>query len=127
MGLLPLKIPIGLHPESSAAVLCLSLAVLAALAFDRLVPNTRLACSLAAVAAVDLIAVSSGHPMNAYPAGREPGVGRPHFDGRRETLKRMLQLTGASFPQPRGYGGRLHGMVGTAAPSPVSIPPMART
>jgi hypothetical protein len=101
MRLLPLKIAIGLHPESSAAVLCLSLAVLAALALDRLVPNTRLACALAAVAAVDLIAVSSGHPMNAYPAAREPGVGRAHFDGRPETLQRMLQLTGASFPPSR--------------------------
>ena len=97
----PLRIIIGLHPESSAAVLCLSLAVLAALALDRLVPNKRLACVLAAVAAVDLIAVSSGRPMNAYPAAAEPGVGRTHIDGRPETLKRMLQLTGASFPPSR--------------------------
>ena len=99
LGLVPLNIRIGLHPESCAAVLCLSLAVLAALAFDRLVADRRLAWVLAAAAAIDLIAVSSGHPMNAYPA--EPGVGRTHIDGRPETLKRMLQLTGAGFPPSR--------------------------
>jgi hypothetical protein len=101
LGLLPLRIRIGLHPESSAAVLCLSLAVLAALALDRLAPNTRLAWALAAAAAIDLIAVSSGRPMNAYPVAAEPGVSRTHWDGRPETLKRMLQLTGASFPPSR--------------------------
>ena len=101
MGLLPLKIIIGLHPESSAAVLCLSLAVVGALAFDRLVTDRRLSWVLAGVAAVDLIAVSSGHPMNAYPVAAEPGVGRMHIDGRPKTLQRMLQLTGASFPPSR--------------------------
>jgi hypothetical protein len=39
--------------------------------------------------------------MNAYPLAAEPGVGRTHIDGRPETLKRMLQLTGASFPPSR--------------------------
>jgi hypothetical protein len=101
LNLIPLRIRIGLHPEISAAVLCLSLAVLAALALDRLVTNKRLACALAVAAAVDLIAVSSGHPMNAYPVAAEPGVGRTHIDGRPETLKRMLALTGASFPPAR--------------------------
>jgi len=48
LSLIPLRIGIGLEPEISAAVLCLSLAVLAALALDRLVPNQRLACALAA-------------------------------------------------------------------------------
>jgi len=98
---LPLRIINGLHPETSGAVLCLSLAVLAALAFDRLVTNRRLACVLAVAAAVDLIAVSSGHPMNAFPVAAEPGVSRTHIDGRPETLKRMLELTGASFPPSR--------------------------
>jgi hypothetical protein len=101
LSLVPLRIKIGLEPEISAAVLCLSLAVLAALALDRLVPNQRLACVLAVVAAADLIAVSSGRPMNAYPAAAEPGVGRTHIDGRPETLKRMLALTGASVPPSR--------------------------
>ncbi len=101
LSLIPLRIRIGLEPEISAAVLCLSLAVLAALAFDRLVTNKRLACVLAVAAAADLIAVSSGRPMNAYPAAAEPGVGRTHIDGRPETLKRMLQLTGASSPPSR--------------------------
>jgi hypothetical protein len=101
LGFLPLKIIMVLHPESCAAVLCLSLAVLAALALDRLVPNTRLAWVLAAAAAVDLIAVSSGHPMNAYPLAAEPGVSRTHIDGRPETLQRMLHLTGASVPPSR--------------------------
>jgi len=101
LSIFPLRIKIGLHPEISAAVLCLSLAVLAALALDRLVRNPRLAWVLAAAAAVDLIAVSSGRPMNAYQAAAEPGVGRTHIDGRPETLKRMLQLTGASFPPSR--------------------------
>jgi hypothetical protein len=101
LSLIPLRIRIGLEPEISAAVLCLSLAVLAALAFDRLVTNKRLACVLAVVAAADLIAVSSGRPMNAYPVAAEPGVGRTHIDGRPETLKRMLQLTGANSPPSR--------------------------
>ena len=101
LSLIPLRIRIGLEPEISAAVLCLSLAVLAALAFDRLVTNKRLARVLAVVAAADLIAVSSGRPMNAYPVAAEPGVGRTHIDGRPETLKRMLQLTGANSPPSR--------------------------
>src|SRR5208337_4936798 len=73
----------------------------AALAFDRLVINRPLACVLAVAAVVDLIAVSSGRPMNAYPVAAEPGVGRTHIDGRPETLKRMLQLTGGTFPPSR--------------------------
>jgi hypothetical protein len=101
LSLVPLRIKISLEPEISAAVLCLSLAVLAALALDRLVPNQRLACVLAVAAAVDLIAVSSGRPMNAYPVAAEPGVGRTHIDGRPETLQRMLELTGTSFPPSR--------------------------
>jgi hypothetical protein len=101
LNVVPLKIRIGLEPQISAAVLCLSLAVLAALALDRLVTGRRLAFVLAVVAAVDLIAVSSGRPMNAYPAAAEPGVGRTHIDGRPETLQRMLQLTGTSFPPSR--------------------------
>ncbi|HMD70280.1 MAG TPA: hypothetical protein VKF41_02995, partial [Bryobacteraceae bacterium] len=75
LSLVPLRIRIGLEPEISAVVLCLSLAVLAALALDRLVPNQRLAWVLAAIATIDLIAVSSGRPMNAYPAAADPGVG----------------------------------------------------
>ena len=101
LNLIPLRIRIGLHPEICATLLCLSLAVLAALAFDRLVTGRRLAFVLAAVAAVDLIAVSSGRPMNAYPSAAEPGVGRTHIDGRPETLQRLLQLTGASVPPSR--------------------------
>jgi len=101
LSLLPLRIIIGLHPETSAAVLCLSLAVLAALALDRLVTGRRLAWVLAVAAAADLIAVSSGRPMNAYPLAAEPGVGRTHIDGRPETLKRMLELTGAISPPSR--------------------------
>jgi hypothetical protein len=101
LSLVPLRIRIGLEPEIAAVVLSLSLAVLAALALDRLVSNKRLAWVLALAAAVDLIAVSSGRPMNAYPAAAEPGVGRAHIDGRPETLKRMLELTGASVPPSR--------------------------
>ena len=127
LSLIPLRIRIGLHPEISAALLCLSLAVLAALAFDRLVTDKRLACVLAAVAAVDLIAVSSGRPMNAYPSAAEPGVGRTHIDGRPETLQRMLQLTGASSP-PAAW---IPWMPPWRGPPPLplhaSTPPMART
>ena len=101
LSLLPLRIIIGLHPETFGAVLCLSLAVLAALAFDRLVTYRWLAWVLAVAAAVDLIAVSSGHPMNAFPVAAEPGVSRTQWDGRPETLQRMLQLTGASSPPSR--------------------------
>jgi hypothetical protein len=101
LSLVPLKIRIGLEPEIAAVVLSLSLAVLAGLALDRLVTNRRLAVVLALAAAVDLIAVSSGRPMNAYPAAAEPGVGRAHIDGRPETLKRMLELTGGSVPPSR--------------------------
>jgi hypothetical protein len=101
LNLIPMRIRIGLHPEICATMLCLSLAVLAALAFDRLVTGRRLAFVLAVAAAVDLIAVSSGRPMNAYPVAAEPGVGRTHIDGRPETLQRMLGLTGTSFPPSR--------------------------
>jgi len=94
--LLPVGIRIALHPEDWAAVLCLSLAALAGLTLERLVRGPRLAWAVALLAAADLIAVSSGRPMNAFPAAGDPGVSRAQMDGHPERLQRMFELTGAS-------------------------------
>jgi len=74
LSLVPLKIRISLEPEISAAVLCLSLAVLAALRWTAWWPTSGWPAYWRWPPRSNLIAVSSGHPMNAYPLAAEPGV-----------------------------------------------------
>jgi hypothetical protein len=101
LSALPVKVRIGLHPELSGPVLMVSLAVLAGLALHRIAGNRRAAWVLGVVAAVDLIAVSSGRRMNAVRLADEPGVSRAAFDGNRELLAALQRMTGRTHPPSR--------------------------
>ncbi len=70
-SILPNRIVIGLHPETAAAMFTLTLAMLAALAVDQLLPD-RIAWVTAALIAAELILVNSGRPMNAMPFAEDP-------------------------------------------------------
>jgi hypothetical protein len=72
--------------------------VLAGLGCDQFVRKPALAYLAVAVIAVDLIAVSSGRLMNAFPATREPGIEPEHFDGSRELMSRMRELVAEQTP-----------------------------
>jgi hypothetical protein len=91
-SLLPNRILIGLHPETAAAMLTLSLAMLAALAIDQLLPQ-RLAWLAAALIAAELILVSSGRPMNAMPFAQDPAW--------TAAVQSLRTLTGTSRPPSR--------------------------
>lgn len=66
-AILPSKIVIGLHPELATGPFTLALAMLAALGIDRIAPK-RLQWLAVPIAAIELIAVNSGRPMNAMPS-----------------------------------------------------------
>jgi hypothetical protein len=97
-SLLPGFIQIGLHPEFALAAFALSFAVLAGLSCDQFVRKPVFAYLVVAVVAADLIAVSSGRLMNAFPTEREPGVMPEHFDGSRELMSRMRELVAGPLP-----------------------------
>jgi hypothetical protein len=101
LAALPLRVRIGLHPELSGPVLMVSLAVLAGLALHRIAGNRKAAWVLGVVAAVDLIAVSSGRRMNAVKLADEPGVSRAAFDGNPELLALLQRMTGRTQPPSR--------------------------
>ncbi|MGP8245473.1 MAG: YfhO family protein [Bryobacteraceae bacterium] len=101
LGALPVKVRIGLHPELAGPVLMVSLAVLAGLALHRVAGNRKAAWVLGAVAAADLIAVSSGRRMNAVRLADEPGVSRAAFDGNRELLETLRRMTELTWPPER--------------------------
>jgi hypothetical protein len=101
LGALPVKVRIGLHPELAGPVLMVSLAVLAGLALHRVAGNHKAAWALGAMAAVDLIAVSSGRRMNGVRLADEPGVSRAAFDGNRELLAALRRMTGRTRPPAR--------------------------
>jgi hypothetical protein len=96
--LLPGFIQIGLHPEFALAAFALSFAVLAGLGFEQFVRKPALAYALVALIAADLIAVSSGRLMNAFPTAREPGIRPSHFDGSAELMNGIRKLTGTQSP-----------------------------
>ncbi len=96
--LLPGFIQIGLHPEFALAAFALAFAVLAGLGFDQFLRKPMLAYAVVALIAADLIAVSSGRLMNAFPIDREPGVEPEQFDGSRELMTRMRELVEGPMP-----------------------------
>lgn len=96
--LLPGFIQIGLHPEFALAAFALSFAVLAGLGFEQFVRKPALAYALVALIAADLIALSSGRLMNAFPAAREPGVHASHFDGSAELMRGIRKLVAGPTP-----------------------------
>jgi hypothetical protein len=91
-ALLPAKIAIGLHPEMASMPFTLALAMLAALAAEQIVPG-RLRWAAAAMAAVELILVNSGRPMNAMPYAESPAE--------RAAIARLHALTYATQPPAR--------------------------
>jgi len=96
MTALPVKIRIGLHPEYVSSAFTLCLAALAALGLQS-VP-LRWQPWLLALAASELIAVSSARPMNAMDRRAEPGHTRREFNGQRETLDKVRGLTHTATP-----------------------------
>ncbi|MEX2304140.1 MAG: hypothetical protein WD733_24560 [Bryobacterales bacterium] len=97
-SVLPGFIQIGLHPEFALAAFALSFAVLAGLGCDQFVRKPALGYLAVALIATDLIAVSSGRLMNAFPTAREPGIEPEHFDGSRELMSRMRELVAGQTP-----------------------------
>jgi len=98
---LPLKIRIGLEPEYVASAFLLCIASLAALGLDRVVRNVRWRWSIVAIAAVELITVSSGREMNAVPAASDQSWTRDHFEGDMRVLEQIRKLTERTNPPDR--------------------------
>jgi hypothetical protein len=91
-ALLPTRIQIGLHPQTAAAPFTLALAMLAAVALQQMTPRAW-RWPAVAIAALDLILVSSGRPMNAMPF-------RPDA-GDRQAVTRVRALTETESPPAR--------------------------
>jgi hypothetical protein len=97
---LPARIRSALYAEFAMCAFTLGLAVLAGLGAERLLRGRALwlQAALVAVVAIDLIAFSSGRPINTVDARREPGVGHDHYDRFPEIPARMRRLVNASTP-----------------------------
>ena len=101
LAALPVQLRIGIHPEFLFCVFSLSLAVLAGLGAERLLPSTRLQIAAGIVIVCDLILISSGRPMNQNSTKLEPGITHDSVDGNPEILARLRQITGGSTPPYR--------------------------
>jgi hypothetical protein len=99
--LLPASIRNGLHPEFSAPCFILGIAVLAGLGAEGFFKLRPLAYGAVALAAIDLILVGSGRPMNAAAAAQEPGVSHSSFHGSATDVQRLRMLVARSFPPAR--------------------------
>ncbi len=93
----------ALYADFAMAAFCLSLSLCAALVLNRVVPARFpfLAWAVALLAAVDLLAVSSGRPMNAHPGSWKKVTSEYNFAGSEEMLKIVRQLTGQANPPSR--------------------------
>jgi len=106
---LPVQLRIGIHPEFLFCVFSLSLAVLAALGAERLLPSSRLQIAAGIVIVCDLIFVSSGRPMNQSSTKLDPGITHDSVDGNPEILARLREITGhpiSSHAPPYRYDAR---------------------
>lgn len=101
LTMLPVKIRIGLEPEYVASAFLLCLAVLAAMGLDQVIRNPRWRWGLVAIAAIELIVVSSGHEMNAMPAANDPSWSRTQFEGDAGALERVRAMLMHSNPPDR--------------------------
>jgi hypothetical protein len=97
----PVQLRIGIHPEFLFCVFSLSLAVLAGLGAERLLPSSRLQIAAGVVIVCDLIVVSSGRPMNQNSTKLEPGITHDSVDGNSEILAQLRQITGHGLPTYR--------------------------
>jgi hypothetical protein len=101
LAALPVQLRIGIHPEFLFCVFSLSLAVLAGLGAERLLPSSRLQIAAGIVIVCDLILVSSGRPMNQNSTRLDPGITHDSVDGNPEILARLREVTGQSLPPYR--------------------------
>lgn len=93
-AILPNDIRIALHPEFANAAFVLAFAVLAGLALNR-IQHAPILAAIVFISAADLTWTGSSRPMNIVELAKDPGVTTQHFDGSREALTRMQQLTRA--------------------------------
>jgi hypothetical protein len=100
-SMLPQRIQIGLHPEFTSPAFLLSLAVLAGLGLERTVRSRHLRWAAVALAAADLILMSSGRPMNACPRKTDPAIRRDSFEGYPVTAERARALIRRTNPPGR--------------------------
>jgi hypothetical protein len=101
LAALPIQLRIGIHPEFLFCVFSLSLAVLAGLGAERLLPSTPLQIAAGIVIVCDLILVSSGRPMNQVSTKLDPGITHDSVDGNPEILARLHEITAGSDPPYR--------------------------
>ena len=99
--MLPSQLKNSMHPEYAMCAFGLSMAVLAALATDRIFRKPVLGWVAVLIVAVDLIAVGSNRPMNTRSASGEPMVARDHLAGNRELLARVRGLVNQTVPPAR--------------------------
>jgi hypothetical protein len=94
----PVKAP--LYCEFAMCAFTLALALLGGLGAHQLLRARPrwVHIAVVAVAAADLIAFSSGRPMNTADLAGEPGVGYDHFDSYREIPARLRQLVNQNQP-----------------------------
>lgn len=97
-GVLPAGIRGALYAEFALPVFCLALAVLAGLGAQRFARGRTAGMALLAVAALELIAVSSGRPFNTADREREPGISTTAFDGSTELLSGVRALSYQNVP-----------------------------
>ncbi len=97
---LPNAVRAPIYVEFTKSAFVLGLAVLAGLGMNS-VPQLRqgwLGVALVAVAAADLIAVSSGRRLNTGTYLSEPIVSPEEFEGSAETLSGLRRLTDTAYP-----------------------------
>jgi len=92
-----------LYPEFALAAFVLGMAVLAALAADRVFgrPGGWLAAAVVVLAAVDLTAAGAGRPPNTMAASDASLVSHDEFEGSRETLARLRERVNRRVPPAR--------------------------
>lgn len=96
--ILPVSIRGPVYAEFALPVFCLAFALLAGLGAHRLVRGRTAGILLVTVVALELIVVSSGRPINTADRQREPGVSASHFDGSKELLDGVRELSYQSQP-----------------------------
>jgi hypothetical protein len=101
LSALPVQLRIGIHPEFLFCVFSLSLAVLAGLGADRLLPRSGLQIAAGIVIVCDLILVSSGRTMNQNSTKLEPGIAHDSVDGNPRIIAQLREITGQSVPPYR--------------------------
>ena len=101
LGVLPVSIRIGIHPEYTFCNFSLALALLAGLGAQKFLRNTRVQVIAGTVIACDLILVSSGRPMNSQSVKEVPGITHDSADGDFEIVRRLRALAGATTPPAR--------------------------